>query len=755
MAVFKKQVEEEHSFKKIVFIFIGICLFMGVGCYQYYGQVQRTIKEENEHYLKEISSRICSNITKTIHDNYAILDTLSSVLMDSKATSFSDIEPIMRNQKDYWNYENVMLIDAGGVAYDFNGKKVSITGDSFLRTLSNDERSVFPAQVINNEERIIFTVPLQNFTIEGKQMIALATSYDPSQYDEILSMSSFNKQAYSQIVNKNGTIVIRSNSDYAQSFGYNVLQTIVLKDASVAQEVALVKSDMQLNESGQFEFSLDNTSEYLVYMPIDLEDWYLYTFVPVSVVNEKSNMLLQTTLLMSCFVVFMFAALIIFLIYSFGRHKKRLEHIAYVDPITEGHTIQRFYELARHQLADKSQRHAIVFTNIQRFKVLNDQFGRIVCDEMLIEMNKAIYKDLGLTEIVAHYTADNFCVLVDFKHKEETVKRLVTWYTNMQWLTKDHQAIPAFTIEYGVYIVEDNEIDIPDMIDRARLALRESMDKTAYNDNVYYSFYDEEVRHRMIREKHLEDMMDRALKENEFMVYLQPKYKVKTDHIAGAEALVRWNSKSEGMIYPDSFIPLFEKNGFIIKLDLWMFEQVCKLLEKWIDQGQEPVKISVNCSRAHLKNPNFLDAYREIFKKYHVPSKYLELELTENIVFEDTEHLAKVIDDIHELGFGCSMDDFGSGYSSLNLLQNIHVDTLKLDRIFFKNDFEREPRNEAIIDCILQMAQSLSMATVAEGVEEMEQVEVLRNLGCDYIQGYAYAKPMPVEDFEKLLFSAE
>lgn len=753
MAVFRKQVEEELSFKKIVLIFTAICLFMGVGCYQYYGQVQRTIKEENEHYLNEISSRICNNITKTLVDNFSFLDTLSSVMMNANASTFSDIGPLMQQQKEHWNYENAMLIDSSGVAYDVNGNKVSITGDSFLRSLSSEERSVFPAQLINNKESIVFTVPLKGITLDGKNMIAFATSYDPKQFDEILSMTSFNEQSFSQIVDKNGAIVIRSTSPYADSFGYNILKTITETNADSQQDITNLKADMIEDISGQYEFSVDGTKQYLIYTPIDSQEWYLYTFVPVSVVNEKSNLLLQTTLLMSFFVVFMFAALIIFVVYSFNRHRRRLEHMAYVDPITNGHTIQRFFDLAGHQLEDVTQHYTIVFTNIQRFKLLNDQFGRLFCDQVLIQMHEAIAQELREGEVVGHYSADNFCVMIKDEDKDVIVKRLEKWYTStLELLKQKNETFPAFTIEYGVYLIEDHQMDMQDMVDRARLALRESMEKTAFNDNVFYSFYDEEVRHRLIREKHLEDVMDAALHDGEFLVYLQPKYLIKEDRIAGAEALVRWCSKSEGMIYPDAFIPLFEKNGFIIKLDLWMFEQVCKLLQKWIDMGREPVKISVNCSRAHLKDPNFLDAYKAVFAKYNVPARYLELELTENMVFEDTEHLAKVIDDIHGMGFGCSMDDFGSGYSSLNLLQNIHVDTLKLDRIFFRSNFEREPRNEAIIDCILQMAQSLSMATVAEGVEIQDQVKVLRALGCDYIQGYAYAKPMPVEDFEHLLY---
>ncbi|MEG0321187.1 MAG: EAL domain-containing protein, partial [Oscillospiraceae bacterium] len=291
---------------------------------------------------------------------------------------------------------------------------------------------------------------------------------------------------------------------------------------------------------------------------------------------------------------------------------------------------------------------------------------------------------------------------------------------------------------------------VADMIDRAKLALRESGGNVS--TQVQYHLYDERVRRRLLREKKLEDMMGPALENHEFEVYLQPKYRTDFETIGGAEALVRWNSATEGMIYPDEFISIFEKNGSITRIDLWVFEQVCKTLRGWLDAGRQPMRISVNCSRVHLKMPDFLDKYRIIAERYAVPPELLEIELTENVVFEDVVHLTKIIEDIHKLGFSCSMDDFGSGYSSLNLIQDIPVDVLKLDKIFFRRGTRNLARTESVVGSIVSMARALSMETVAEGVEERRQVDMLKKLGCDYIQGYYFARPMPIHDFETLAF---
>lgn len=236
------------------------------------------------------------------------------------------------------------------------------------------------------------------------------------------------------------------------------------------------------------------------------------------------------------------------------------------------------------------------------------------------------------------------------------------------------------------------------------------------------------------------------MENNEFVVYFQPKVELKTNKIAGAEALVRWQDPKKGLIPPDEFIPIFEKNGFITKLDIYVFEEVCKTIRKWLNEGINPIPVSVNLSRMHLQNPNFLKKYKEIQEKYEVPADLLEIELTETLVFENFEQLKKVIDDIHQMGFSCSIDDFGSGYSSLNLLKEIPVDILKLDRIFFSK--KNDKRGNSVIESIISLAKKLNMTTISEGVETISQVEFLRKADCDLVQGYVYSKPLAKDDFE-------
>ena len=297
----------------------------------------------------------------------------------------------------------------------------------------------------------------------------------------------------------------------------------------------------------------------------------------------------------------------------------------------------------------------------------------------------------------------------------------------------------------------DPNLPLTQQLDRANVALKNVKDT---NDSRLFAFqfYSDLDRLKLMREKDMENRMQDALNAGEFVVYLQPKLSLKDDTISGAEALVRWQDPERGLIPPDEFIPFFEKNRFIVEVDLYVFDQVCSLLRRWLDEGITPVPISVNMSRAHLAKTDFLDAYEAIRKAYGVPPELLEIELTETLVFTNPEALFQVIDQIHRRGYRCSMDDFGSGYSSLNLLKDLRMDTLKLDRAFFTSQNADNPRERDVVTSVIDLAEKLSMSTVAEGVETPAQTAFLKEARCDMVQGYVFSRPVPIPDFEALAF---
>lgn len=755
----KKSQSKMKNYRAVFIVFLIIAIFTSVFSFRYYKNLSETIREESKTYLREVSQRIGKNLDLIIENNFSMLYTLGVTLEELTHEKNIDFKTILKKQKAYWNYEMILLVDKNGKAYDIREDRTTfLTFNDTMRTnMLNKKEGMAATQIVDNKEYLIFSVPLNQVRSNGDDFIALAACYDPSSLDQVLSMTSFDDQAYSQIVTKSGTVVTRSSSAHAIKSGYNIfstLQNAVLDDGDSLENAM---EDIQNNLGDQISFSLDGVHRYMIYTPIQPNDWYLLTFVPFQAVNEKSDTLLNSTLMICGFIVVAFCILVAILLFIFNSNRKKLEQIAYVDQITHGNTIQKFYDLASEILASSHhEQYALLYTNIENFKVLNAQLGRKNCDSILKHFHVYASSTLHEKECIGRLAADNFCILMHYTGEAALLERLKNWGRGAERYIQDQKVSWGMpSTEFGVYVIENNTLPFTEMIDRAKLALKEASHSLMDNNKLRYAFYDDNARRQLFREKQLSDMMESALANGEFQVYLQPKYHLPEEEIKGAEALVRWKSASEGMIYPNEFIPLFEKNGFIVQLDLWVFEEVCRTIRKWIDHGLKPIKVSINCSRVHFRNSNFLSSYIRISSLYDLDRSFLEIELTESVVFENTEHLTKIIQEIKSAGFGCSMDDFGSGYSSLNLLQTIPVDTLKIDKIFFQGNVVNMERTEALVGSIVQMAQSLFMITVAEGVEHREQVDMLKRIGCDYIQGYVFAKPMEVASFEKLAFYTE
>lgn len=746
-------------YRGMFYAFLAVCVITIVFCFRYYSELHSVIREESKAYLQEVTGRIGANINRIIADNYNVLYTMTAVVEEEQQNNqelqLSDVQPIFQKQQKYWDYENVMFVSEDGKSYDMENKEVFVDIDQNMRQeLLDGNQTMSTTQVVNNREYIIFLVPLKDIEMNGKKMIAMGASYDPAEFDQVLSMASFNERAYSQIITKSGTLVTKSTSKYAIKTGYNLFSSLKELEFDKGDSIEAAKKDILKDVGSQIGFTVEGERWYMVYTPIQPDEWYLVTFVPAQVINEKSDLLLRSTLMICALLTITYLVLVITLVYVFSNSRRKLEHMAYVDDVTGGNSIKRFYEIARDRLVeDGRKQHALVYTNIENFKVLNEQLGRQNCDWILQLFDSFINKKLTEKECMGRISADNFSLLLEYKEEEELLSRFESWINEADLYMKEKEmqwGLPC--TEFGIYVIENDTLLFPQMLDRAKLALKES--PRSVNSKFRYAFYDDKARRQMLREKQLEDMMDAAIEEKEFQVYLQPKYRLPEEKIGGAEALVRWESKTEGMIFPNEFIPLFERNGFIVRLDLYVFEEVCRTIKAWLNRGIEPVKISVNCSRVHFGDMNFLKPYISIAQQYQIDKKYIEIELTESVIFENTKRLIEIIEDIRAAGFGCSMDDFGSGYSSLNLIRSIPVDTLKLDKIFFDGKLSELGRTEAVVESVTTMAKALQMETVAEGVEVVEQVEMLKRVGCNYIQGYVFAKPMKINAFEELAFGS-
>lgn len=428
---------------------------------------------------------------------------------------------------------------------------------------------------------------------------------------------------------------------------------------------------------------------------------------------------------------------------------KELNHVMNYDPLTGVYSKNKFFSASKALLtSNPDKQFAFLRLDIDRFKLINSFFGNVSGDELLRYMARRIREFAKTTECCTfgRIDADVFGIFTPYQGKERTIEQMEQAVSRMKSFTPNY----SIMLVYGVYIVTDRELPISQMCDRAALAAKTV--KGHYMKS--FAFYDDKMRLSIENEQNIINEMSDALENHEFVPYYQPKYDVKTNKPVGAEALARWIHPTKGFISPGVFIPIFEKNGFISKLDFYIWECVCKQLKEWKDSGVPLFPVSVNVSRVNLYNPNLAKIIIELTKKYDVDPKYFNIEITESVYTDKNIMIDDVTNLLRSNGFTILMDDFGSGYSSLNVLKDVQVDVLKMDMMFmFKAKYDG--RAETIISSVIRMAKWLNIPVIAEGVDKAEQVDFLRSVGCDFIQGFYYAKPMPAKDYEKLISDQE
>lgn len=423
---------------------------------------------------------------------------------------------------------------------------------------------------------------------------------------------------------------------------------------------------------------------------------------------------------------------------------ERLHYLANYDVLTGIFNKNKFIEETRDMLDENPDRKmAFVRMDIDRFQLINAFYGTGVGDEVLKFIAQSVKDYVARFHPVTYgrMEADVFAVCLPYEELQNTLDNFYSIRNHFKNYPLEFDIVPAV----GIYIIEDKELPVEIMLDRAKLAAKTI--KGQYLNN--YAFYTDAIGAAFEEEQQIVNEMTHALETEQFEVYFQPKYNVKSRQPVGAEALVRWEHPERGKISPGKFIPIFEKNGFITKLDYFVWNRVCFMLRGWLDEGDKPNPISVNVSRVNLFNPNIVRIICELVDSYEIPRELLQLELTESAYADATAAIKEKVQKLREEGFQVLMDDFGSGYSSLNVLKDIEVDVLKIDMRFFETS-EIGGRGENIVASVVRMAKWLDIPTIAEGVEKEEQVEFLKNIGCEFVQGFYFAKPMPAYAYNSI-----
>ncbi|HBF4856563.1 TPA: bifunctional diguanylate cyclase/phosphodiesterase [Clostridioides difficile] len=426
-------------------------------------------------------------------------------------------------------------------------------------------------------------------------------------------------------------------------------------------------------------------------------------------------------------------------------NKKRFKRIFYTDNLTKIKNQVAFENRAIEILHNASNKEYVLLNiDIDNFKYINDTHGYEYGDKVLIIVAAVLSKTFNIKETCARIGSDNFVILA--KYRDSLLEDIREMLTNAIISELDMNVTQTISYCIGAYLVEIDNLgykSINSIMDKANIAHKVSKTR-GISSTVWYN---ENLLKQLQIENSIYNYMYKAIENEEFHMYLQPKFQISSLNVVSAEALVRWFSPELGFLSPDEFIPLFEKSGFIIELDFYMLKKACSFVRKtFMKKNQYTYPIAVNFSRVTIYQNSFYQRFLDTVKEYEIPFKYIEVEVTESAFNEISQPVISILEELKKLGFLISMDDFGSGYSSLSLLCSLSINGLKLDKSLLKETFNRE-KVYSIIQCIIEMSHRIGMSVVCEGIETKKDLEFLNTVKCDVGQGFYFSKPIEEKEF--------
>lgn len=695
--------------------------------------------------LDELSSNNANSITSKISYQLEMMNTLAAYLAEEDLQGERTLSMI-KQTVDSYDFLRCAITFPDGSFITHDSKNVGntlkeehvIKGFQGISTVTGP----MPAVVDSTKTVILLTTPIYR----DQQIIALLTcTYDTKHLENVFQMSGFDGKGYSYITNEYGGIISKPNREGLIYYGANIMTFFRMTHPEAYQQI---RDDMDEMKNGTVLLKVDGQRMYVSYQPLLLNRWYIFSVTSGEVLDSQLNSMLSSVYLLAIVIVTTLVILLLLIwVYICNMQqsaKEELQTLAYYDSLTNIPNRILFEKEARRILDTMPGEYAYIILNINKFKIINDIFGYAQGDLLLCHIADTLRGEAGSDEFCARFDADNFHILSSYTSKETLENRMLSVAERITAFRFDKKLPHKLSIGFGTYIIEDKSMSISTMGDKALMAL--SKIKGIHSAVTY--FYNEKIMNQFMAEQEIENTMQDALENGEMKLYLQPKCSTIHHGILGAEALVRWQNPSKGLIMPDTFIPLFEKNLFIIKLDMYMVECACKQLREWQDKDLRVVTISVNQSRDCLYQPGYVSKLIIILKKYNISPALIELEITERAFFDDEVALITIIEQLHDHGFKVVMDDFGAGYSSLNMLQDVLVDVLKIDKNFFRESINSE-RGKKVVRNVVAMANDLNIEVVAEGIETKEQLDFLKEIHCGSVQGYYFSKPIPTDLFER------
>lgn len=646
-------------------------------------------------------------------------------------------------------FDGFFLIDSNGNMIDQHGQTGSREHANWFIDHTSGRTSIqgpFFADTIG-EHVVTISAPINR---DGRQKGVLVGVIKAAKLDKWM-LRAGHSSVY--IADNSGEIIANVYGNKKMpDYGDNLFKAWAQASFYDGADMQQMTQNLVYKNSGYTKYNHSSQNYMLYYTQVPNTDWHIFSIVQECVIDEFKDNILNQIYALSAVILLLSAGFLYWMIKMQINHVRRIEETAFYDQLTGAPTLLKF-KLDVQKLLDAKPGKVFVLAkfDIDRFKLINKTLGYAEGDRVIRNVINALAASVrSESEKYARVNIDEFVVLHEIGNVDSVAALKAEFVRKfMQLMGEEFKYNIRFPA--GCCLVETgiNGEDVAALLEKANIAHRR-----AKQQGLDLCVYDDSIVQADLERKEIENKMESALASGEFKLFLQPKYSLTNEKIVGAEALVRWRDKYGDMMYPNAFIPLFEENGFILKLDTYIFEEVCKTIREWLDNGIKIVPVSVNFSRNQLNNESFVDMLCMIADKYHIPHELLEIELTESVIIENEAMLLNVLKKLHAAGFKLAMDDFGTGYSSLGMLKNIPVDIIKIDRSFFTANMD-DLRAKVVIVHIMEMARELGIVTVAEGIETKEYIAFLRAIKCDMVQGYYYSKPVPVSEFNLKLLSEE
>ncbi len=736
-----------RKFTPILFalLSISIILYILFGVYLYNTRIKERLSNSTLTTLGEIASQQQFSVTAELSANIASIKSIAySLVVFGYARE--DILDYLDVIESYYDFNNITILDMDGLGVTSDGRSVDFSENSFYEGILMGRTAISSPRKSNFSTDMVIIVATPIF--EYGKIVGLVSAEVPLSDLNNLLLPSFNGNGYAFVVNDDGSIIARTENDNAISTDnlFDTLKAGIYSDVSAEQVI----ESIIVGDSGTFSFTFGEETRILEYRPLSLTGWSLVLAIPDEVLNENTSAIIREMntfnlkLLLGTFVS------IFIVLFVRTATVNAIKKAAYYDSLTGISNLTKFkIDVSNMLHKNQNEKFTIVCLDIANFKSINDLYDFTTGDKALIAIAETGRTVTDKKFLQARMARDEFLLFCTYDFFKDLDSKRMHYEAVFRDLIPEiiHHSLHY---RYGRYAIEDNNEDVNSIVNKVLVA--HSYAKNNKMEKV--CDYNDDFRVRLLKDTSITNKQKAALLNNEFKVFLQPKCQLKDGSAVGAEALVRWHENDGNMIFPNDFIPLFENNGFIVQLDMYMLEKVCETLASWKEKGYTCIPISVNFSRRHLEIANLAEKIAAITTKHGIDRHFIEIELTEGIFLENENILKELLLSLHEKGFSLSMDDFGTGYSSLGLLHSLPVDVIKLDRSFFTKTEEAE-RASVIVESVAQMTHRLGIPTVAEGVETKDQVEFLKNIGCEMAQGYYYSKPLPLNEFEEKWLTRE